>query len=214
MQYFRDRDGSAIVAALVERRGYDREFAHALLDFAQDRGADWSARRVAVLALENQLLSLDPAAIHRVAPLLSRLQFSPAAAAPCCNDVLKQGYTTTVPGAFFPELIRRLSRRAPVHQALQRSAVAPEAVAQFLDVASQECLLTLARAVFGPNEVVTEILRQVRVTAAEIDTSEDNAALADEASVAIDLLPEYEAGILARLLGEVGTWGFTASRAG
>jgi hypothetical protein len=211
MQYFRDRDGGAIIAALVERRGYDREFAHSLLDFAQNRGADWSARRVAVLALENQLLSLDPAAMHEVAPLLARLGFSPAAGAPCRNDVLKQGYTTTEPAAFSHELIRRLSRLAPVHQALRGSAAAPEAVAQFLEVASQECLLTLARAAFGPDEVVTEILRQVRVTAAEIDTSENSAQLADEASVAVDLLPEYEADILARLLGKVRTWWFSAA---
>jgi hypothetical protein len=209
-QYFRDLDGRTIIAALVERRGYDREFAHALLDHAQDRGADWSARRIAVLALESQFLALDPAAMDEVTPLLARLGFTPAAGAPCRDDVLKQGYTTTEPDGLFRELIRRLSRFAPVHQILLRSAAAPEAVAQFLHVASQECLITLARAAFGPDEVVAEILRRVRVTAAEIDTSGDT-QLAEEANVATGLLPEYEADILARLHGEVRTWWFSAA---
>jgi hypothetical protein len=210
MQYFRDHDGRAIVAALVERRGYDREFAHALLDHAQDRGADWSARRIAVLALESQLLLLDPAVMDEVTPLLARLGFTPAAGAPCRDDVLKQGYTTTEPDGFFRELTRRLSRLAPAHRILLRSAATPEAAAQFLHVASQECLLTLARAAFGADEVVTEILRRVRVTAAEIDTSEDSGQFAEEARVATGLLPDYEADILARLHGEVRTWWFSA----
>jgi hypothetical protein len=211
MQYSRDRDGRTIIAALVERRGYDREFAHALLDHAQDRAADWPARRVAVLALESQLLWLDPVAMHEITPLLARLGFTPAAGAPCRDDVLKQGYTTTEPDVFFRELTRRLSRLAPVHQILLRSAAGPEAVAQFLHVASQECLLTLGRGAFGADEVVDEILRRVRVTAAEIDVSEDSAQVAEEARVAVGLLPEYEADILARLLGEVRSWWFTAA---
>ena len=146
MQYFRDRDGCTIINALVERRRYDPDFARRLLDHALDRGADWPSRRVAVLALENQLLSLagstprgpEPGAIHEAAPLLVRLGFAPAAGAPCCDDVLKQGYTTTAMGGFFGELIRRLSRLAPVHRALMDLAAAPEAAARFRDVASQE----------------------------------------------------------------------------
>jgi hypothetical protein len=220
MQHFCDRDGRTIIVALVERRRYDRDFAQRLLDHALDRGSDWPSRRVAVLALENQLLSLadsalteaeDPAAIHEAAPLLARLGYAPTAGAPCRDDVLKQGYTTTAPGAFFGELIRRMSRLAPVHQALMDSAAAPEAVARFLDVASQECLLTLARGAFGADEVVAEILRRVRVTAAEIDTSEESAQCAGEARTAIDLLPEYEADILARLNGEARSWWFSAA---
>lgn len=209
-QNFRHGGGRTIIAALIERRGYDREFAYALLDHARDRGADWSARRVGVLALESQLLALDPAAMHEVTPLLARIGFTPSAGAPCRDDVLKQGYTTTEPDGFFRELTRRLSRLAPVHQMLLRSAASPEAVAQYLHVASQECLLTLARAAFGPDEVVAEILRRVRVTAAEIDNSEDSAQCAEEARVATGLLPEYEADILARLNGEVRAWWFSA----
>jgi hypothetical protein len=220
MQHFRDRDGRTIIDALVERRRYDPDFARRLLDHAVDRGADWPSRRVAVLALENQLLSLagsalpadqDPAAIHEAAPLLVRLGFAPAAGAPCCDDVLKQGYTTTATGGFFGELIRRLSRLAPVHRALMDTAAAPEAAARFLDVASQECLLTLARGAFGADEVVAEILRRVRVTAAEIDTSEESTQCAEEARTVIDLLPEYEADILARLHGVTRSWWFSAA---
>jgi hypothetical protein len=198
------------MSALVECRGYDREFVHALLDHARDRRADWSARRIAVLALESQLLSLDPTAMEEVTPLLARLGFTPAAGASCSLDVLKQGYTTTEPAGFFRELTRRLSRLPPVHQFLQRSTAAPEAAARFLHVASQECLLTLARATFGADEVVAEILRRVRVTAAEIDTSADSAGFAGEARVATNLLPDYEADILARLHSEVRAWWFSA----
>jgi hypothetical protein len=216
MQHDRERDGSTIIAALVERRAYDRDFAHRLLDHALDRGAAWSARRIAVLALEGQLLSLgaagalDAAPMHEMLPLLVRLGFMPPAG-PCHDDVLKQGYTTTDPDGFFRELIRRLSRLAPVHQNLADSAAAPDAVAWFLDVASQECLLTLARAAFGADEIVAEILRRVRVSAAEIDTSEESAQFAEEAKTATDLLPDYEADILARLHREVRSWWFSAA---
>jgi hypothetical protein len=206
MQHFRDHDGHAIIASLLERRGFDREFAHALLDHARDRNQDWSVRRVAVLALENQLLSLDPAVGDEFMPLLARLGFTPSLGAPCRDDVLKQGYTTTQPDVFFTELARRLSRLAPVHRLLLRTQAGSEAVAHFHHVASQDCLLTLARAAFGADEVVSEILRHVRVTAAEIDASENSAQLQDEARVARDLLPDYEAEILSRLLGEVRAW--------
>ncbi|MBR0774234.1 hypothetical protein JQ625_05260 [Bradyrhizobium diazoefficiens] len=211
MEHVRDRDGSAIVAALIERRGYDREFAHALLDLSQNRAADWPVRGVAVLALESQLLALDPTAMHEIGPLLMRLGFVPSGGTACRSDVLKQGYTSTEPAAFFHQLVSRLSRLAPVHRNLRSSATASDAIARFRQLASQECLLALARAAFGPDEVFTEILRRVRVTSAEIERFEDNAQVIGEARAAIALLPEYEADILARLLGEVRSWWFSAA---
>ena len=206
MQHFRDPDGHTIIASLLERRGYDREFAHALLDHAQDRSVAWAARRIAALAFESQLLSLDLAATDEFTPFLARLGLTPAIGAPCRDDVLKQGYTTTEPAVVFGELRRRLSRLAPVHQLLLRSQAAPEAVAHFRYVASQECLLTVARAVFGPDEVISEILRHVRVTAADINTAGDSSELREEAKAARDLLPDYEAEILSRLLSKARTW--------
>ena len=205
-QHYLGSGGDAIIASLLQRRGYDRRFAHALLDRARDRSADWPSRRIAVLALESQLLLLDSAAADEFVPLLERLGFTPAIGAACRPDVLKQGYTTTEPFAFFGELKRRLARLAPTHEFLLRTKASPEAVANFHHVASQECLLTLARTVFGADEVVSRVLSHVRLSAAEIDTAEDDPAFQQEASTAIEALPEYEADILLRLRSEIRTW--------
>ena len=206
MLRLRDLGGHAIVAALLERRGYDREFSHALLDHARNREADWAGRRLAILALENQLLSLDPAAADEFTPFLTRLGFSPAPGAPCSLDVLKQGYTTVEPRPFVRELTRRLSRLAPTHELLRRADAEPDAVANFEHVASQESLLTLARAAFGPEEVVSRVLRQVRFTAAEIHAPSHDPHFKEEAAAAVDRLPEYEADILVRILGMARSW--------
>ncbi len=206
MLRLRDRGGHAIVAALLERRGYDREFAHALLDHARNREADWAGRRLAIFALENQLLSLDPAAADEFTPFLTRLGFTPAPGAPCSLDVLKQGYTTVEPRPFVGELTRRLSRLAPTHELLRRAGAEPAALANFEHVASQECLLTLARAAFGPEEVVSRILQQVRLTAAHTHEPRDNPYFKEEADAAVDRLPQYETDILIRILGMVRSW--------
>src|SRR5438270_13706228 len=81
----------AIIASLLQRRRYERQFAHGLLDRARDRSADWPSRRIAVLALESQLLLLDGAAADEFVPLLERLGFTPPSGAACRSDVLKPG---------------------------------------------------------------------------------------------------------------------------
>jgi hypothetical protein len=152
------------------------------------------------------LLLLDGAAADQFVPLLERLGFTPPSGAACRSDVLKQGYTTTEPFAFFGELKRRLARLTPTHEFLLRTEASPEAVANFHHVASQECLLTLARTVFGADEVVSRVLSHVRLSAAEIDTAEDDQAFQQEANTAIEVLPEYEADILLRLRSDIRTW--------
>src|SRR5437764_7573436 len=142
-------DGTrAVIAELVRRSEYDRHFANALLDRARDRSVNWPSRRIAVLALESTVLLLDSAA-DEVVPLLARLGFTPAAGAACLPDVLKQGYTTTEPRAFFGELKRRLSRLAPMREDLFRGDAARKAVAKIDHIATQESLLRLGRAVLG-----------------------------------------------------------------
>src|SRR5947209_12512838 len=176
----------AIIASLLQRRGYDRQFAQGLLDRARDRSADWPSRRIAVLALESQLLLLDSAAADEFVPLLERLGFTPAIGAACRPDVLKQGYTTTEPFAFFGELKRRLARLTPAQEFLLRTDGSAEAVANFRHVARQECLLTLARTVFGADEVASRMLSHVRLSDAEIDTADDDQAFQQEESTAVE----------------------------
>jgi hypothetical protein len=205
-QYLRDHRGHAVIAGLLDRRGYDRELAHMFLDHAHNPEMDWASRRVAVLGLEHQLLMLDAESIDEFVPFLVRLGFMLHPGGPCRTDALKQGYTTLEPRAFVAELIRRLSRLAPVHDMLQRVDAAPEAITYFEHVASQECLLTLARSAFTPEEVVARVLRHVRLTIAKIDTAGDDPIFREEAKRAADRLPEYEADILARLTGIVRSW--------
>jgi hypothetical protein len=196
----------SIIVTLLERPGFNSELAHRFLDHALNREADWVSRCIAVLAVEHQLLLLDPAAADAFMPFLARLDFTPAPNASCRTDVLKQGYTTVDPRAFVVELTRRLSRLAPVHESLRRAHVEPEAIANFEHVASQECLLTLARAAFSPVEVISRVLSQVSLTAAQRETPGADPHFEEEARIAADQLPEYEADILARLLGMVRSW--------
>src|SRR5947209_17999454 len=83
----------AIIVSLLQRRGYERQFAHGLLDRARDRSADWPSRRIAVLALESQLLLLDGAAADEFLPLLERLGFTQPSGAAFRSDGLMQGLT-------------------------------------------------------------------------------------------------------------------------
>lgn len=130
----------------------------------------------------------------------------PAPGASCRTDVLKQGYTTVEPHAFVLQLTRRLARLAPVHEPLRRADVNPAAIANFEHVASQECLLTLARSAFSPDEVISRILQHVRLAGAEIQNLDHVPHFTEQAANAADQLPEYEAEILVRLLGIVGSW--------
>jgi hypothetical protein len=177
-----------------------------LLDHALNREADWASRAVAVLAVEHQLLLLDPACADEFMPILARLNFTSTPSAICRPDILKQGYTTVDPRSFVPELTRRLSRLAPVHELLRAANGDPKASANFKHVASQESLLTLARAVFSPEEVVSRVLHQVCVTTGKLEMPGSDAYFEEEARLAIDRLPEYEADILRRLLGIGGSW--------
>jgi hypothetical protein len=201
-----DGAATAIISALIERREYDREFAHGLLDKARDPAADWGVRRVAVLALEHQLLLLDSAATDEFVPLLARLGFTPAPGGPCRADVFKQGYTTREPRSFVLQLTSRLARLAPVHEPLRCADVSLRAIAHFEHISTQECLLTLARSAFSPEEVVAQILQHVRLAGAQIASLDHVAHFTDENARATANLPEYEAEILARLLGIANSW--------
>jgi len=201
-----DREMNAIISALVERRGYDREFAHRLLDQARNPGADWGLRRFAIFALENQLLSLDPAAADEFVPFLARLGFAPSPESSCDADVFKQGYTTLEPRSFASQLISRLARFASVHDALRRADVTPAAIANFQHISSQECLLTLGRSVFAPEEVAARILQQVRLAGGQIESLDHFPHFTAETAKAIAELPKYEVDILTRLLGVAHSW--------
>jgi hypothetical protein len=200
------KDAHPILRSLLQRPGFDREFAHALFDQARCRELDYASRCIAVLALENQLLAVGAAAADEFMPFLARLGFTPRAGAPCHIDVLKQGYTTIDPREFIRQLTRRLARLAPVHEMLRYPDAAPDAVAHFVRVAHQQCQVTLARAAFTPEEVVSRVLQHVRLTAAHLETPQGEVHFRGEAKAAAEMLPEYEADILTRLLGMVRSW--------
>jgi hypothetical protein len=198
--------GRSILVSLLDRAGYDRELVHGLLDHALDRGKEWASRAVAVLAVEHQLLLLDPACLDEFIPVLARLNFTSAPHAACRSDVLKQGYTTVDLRTFVIELTRRLYRLAPVHARLRGANCGPEAAGSFEHVAGQESLLTLARAVFSPEEVVSRVIRQVCLTAGNAETPGSDPYFEEERGLVADRLPEYEADILHRLLGIGSSW--------
>jgi len=116
-------------------RGYDRGFASSLRGLAVDRDAVWPVRCAAVLMLERVLLLGEDLDYWRGELGIADLD----------AQALRQ----------------RLARNARVHDGLASSR-SDAAIADFLDLATRECRLTLARWLWTPEEVFARIEASVR----------------------------------------------------
>src|SRR5580698_4489568 len=190
---------SALLTDLAIRTRFDPSFARTLHAAARDAGMAWEDRRAAVLAFEHHLLQADSADFASIARSLG-IGGEPA-------DLAKQGYRATDQAGFIDELRSRLLRLAPCHQAFRATGD----LAGFLDLAGQECMLTLARWSFTPDEVLRRIRTQVRTSAGERDTATDAAYLPAAVALALERLPTYEAAILGRLLDLGLAWWVAAA---
>src|SRR5256714_1013898 len=182
---------------------YDESFCLRLIAVAsQGRGVAWDIKRLAVLMLEHQILKLPPDSTGDFDLLLTRLNLKqvPGLNHSVVSSVLKEGYSTTDLRRFIPEFRRRLERLNRVHDKIRGRGTPDAALRDFIEASRRDCKLSLARYLFTPDEVVAEILGQVQVTGGvrDLDTSEPP-FVKGEAARPLDLLPDFEAGILSRL---------------
>jgi hypothetical protein len=189
----------ALFDEFLPRRDYSRGFALKLIDVAgRGAGATWETRRLAALMLENQLLKLGPGDTEEYDLLFVRLglKASPGKGCEINGSVLKEGYTTTHLCRFILEFRRRLERQQRVHDKLA-GRTSRGAVRDFIALSRCDCLITVARYLFKPGEVVERIVGQLRTTRGVPDLDHRQPAYIDEATArTFELLPRYEAEIL------------------
>ena len=197
------RAAHRLFTELLQHETYDRGFCLRLFEVAKPAGgAPWEIRRLAILMLEHQILKLDPADSKEFDFLFTQLNLkqSPRSKSQIAGSVLKEGYTTTEVRGFTSEFRRKLERYRRVHEQIRGPRTPWNAVCDFIQLARHDCKLSLARYLFTPDEVVQRILDQLKVSRGvkDLDTLEP-AFAADEVRHAVDLLPDYEARILAGL---------------
>jgi hypothetical protein len=159
--------------ASLRQRDYDRDTAFAMLAAGNGRsGESWIERSLALLLLENQLLRLAPDDLTEFDLILVGLGLKPETGweIPVRASVLREGFTELSLRGFSLELIRRLSRLNRVHQPILRGECDRVAFEYFLRVARDVPKLTLARYVFGVQEIFDEIADKLLITQGVEDT--------------------------------------------
>lgn len=194
---------SELFDEFLEQETYNKSFCLRLLALARERtGVPWDIRRLAVLMLEHQIFRLQPHDLDDFDFLLTQLSLkqAPGLNQEIVSSALKEGYSTVDLRQFIPEFRRKLARLNRVHDKIRGRATPDSAFLDFIDLSRQPCKLSLARYLFTPDEIVDEILTQLQVTdgVKDVDTSEPP-FVEDETRHAINLLPDFEAGILKRL---------------
>src|SRR5207247_8081934 len=101
---------------------------------------------------------------------------------------------------FLFELRRKLERLNRVHDRIKGRRTSDTAILEFIELSRRDCKLSLARYLITPEEIVNEILRQLKVTngVRDLDISRNSFAEA-ELTRAMSPLPDFEANILKRL---------------
>lgn len=190
----------ALFEEFLPSKAYSESFALKLMGVAKgNAGAPWEVRRLAALMLENQILKLSPDDACEFELLFVRLGLKPFTGEGCGipDSVLKEGYTTTHLPRFILEFRRRLERLKRVHERLAGARTTEAALQDFINLSKCECKISIARYLFEPEEVVGQIVRQLRSSRGVPDIDYDQPRLVDdEAARALDLLPDYEARIL------------------
>jgi hypothetical protein len=192
-----------LIDGLLSHDSYDPSFCKKLISICKQRtGLPWNLRRIATLVLENQILKIDPNDLDTFDSLLVQLDLKQPRLKNSVNkSVLKEGYTSTDIRRFVPELRRRLSRLAWLHDRIEGNETSHAVLRDFFSVSRQHCKLTLARYLCTPEEVAVEILRQIDESdgVKDVDLTEVK-TIKDEIKRSLELLPDFEAEILRRLI--------------
>lgn len=191
--------------AFFHHESYARSFtSHLLVITKGEDGDPWEVRRLATLMLHHQVLLLPPDEIEEFDFLFDELGLK-ASTTPLSklkDAVFDEGYTTTELRDFIPEFRRKLERHQYVHDQIKGYETTDEGLRDFIHLSRQECKLSLARYLFTPEEVVEQILKQVKVSQGKEEmTTSQYPHNEEEAATTLSSLPAYEATIL-RKLGE------------
>jgi hypothetical protein len=190
-----------LVDEFLAHRTYQHAFCLKLFELGKNPTVSWDVRRLATLMAENQILQLQPGQLQEFDALFSELRLKqPGWHNPIASSVLKEGYSTTEPGRFVVEFLRRLARTERVQQNIRGRRTTNKAVHEFIEYSRRDCRLTLARYLFTPDDVMREVLRHLTVTdgVRDVDVSQPRYIDA-EIKHNFSMLPDYEAEILQRL---------------
>jgi len=149
--------------------------------------------------LENQILKLSPDRIDEFDFLLAQLGLKSAPGKNCeiSDSVLEEGYSTTHLCRFILEFRRKLERLNRVHEKLGGTRTSQRALQDFINLSKCDCKISIARYLFRPEEVVEQIIRQLKTSRGIPDIDPDQLPYVDdEITHTLDLLPDYEAQIL------------------
>jgi hypothetical protein len=187
----------------LRQKTYARSFCLRLVAVArQGTKAPWDVRRLAILMLENQILKLPPNNLDDFDFIFTRLNLkeAPGLNQRIVGSVLKEGYSTTNLRRFIPEFRNKLERLNHVHEKIRGRRTSGTALNDFIEASRHDCKLSLSRYLFTPEEVVDQVLGQLQVTDGmpDVDTAQPR-FLQDEITCGLDLLPDFESGILRRL---------------
>jgi hypothetical protein len=191
-----------LLAEFLQHKSYDHNLCLRLLTIArQKKGVRWSVRKLAILMLEHQVLKLAPGNSEEFNFILRHLSLvSPEPGATITPSVLREGFSTTDQHGFITEFRRKLERLNRVHDQIRGLRTSESALREFVDLAGNDCKLSLARYLFTPDEVVDEIRKRLRITRGvrDLDPSEPH-FVTEEMRNAIRLLPSFESRILREL---------------
>lgn len=191
--------GAKLLARLRARQDHDPAFAAELMELARGRrGASWPVRRLACLALEHELLRI--ARPDDLMSFLRGLGLLTESGEYVQRVVLQEGYSTVTVLQFAGELRRRIARHEHVHAAFAHDPVG--GADDFVAHARHECHLVLARYLLPPEDVVAEIVAQVRTTAGLPHLPRTDPYNIGEAKRAMQALPPYERTIVQLLIEE------------
>jgi hypothetical protein len=200
----REFNSSPLALALFNEflplKAYSRSFALKLIEVARrSAGVSWEIRRLSALMLENHVLKLASDQLDEFDFLFVQLglKSAPGKDHEISDSVLKEGYTTTHLCRFILEFRRKLERLNRVHEKLAGARTAQRALQDFINLSRCDCKISIARYLFRPEEVVEQIIKQLKTSRGVPDLDYDQPSLVDdEVARTLALLPDYEAQIL------------------
>lgn len=200
-EFHGSREAYDLFGELLRHKTYEKTFCLKLIDVARRKEAPWETRRLATLMAEHQLLKLHPDDLGEFDSIFTKLNLKePGLEKAMAAAILKEGYSTTVLRDFIPEFRRKLSRLNRVHNRIRGGKTTELALREFIELSRRDCKLSLARYLFTADDVISEILEHLQVAEGirDLDISQPVFVEA-EITRYINLLPDFEAGILKRL---------------
>ena len=150
----------ALIHNFLSHGSYQRQFCLELLGIARDSGSfSWELRRLAILMLEHQILKLSQEDVAEFAFLFAELgiQDKDGPDDKVCDELHKEGYSTTRLPGFVREFYLRLSRLNRIHLGIKGNSTSREALRDFIQASRADCKVTLARYLMNSAEVVDRI---------------------------------------------------------